>query len=119
LVEKWLAKRRGAGRISPPKQLELLAMLNFIRAASACALIAGLSTPAISQAPTVVAPGAPSAATAAKADPNEVVCQKQEVVGSRLAVRRICKTRAEWADLQIQDRQEIERVQVRRGMPGN
>jgi hypothetical protein len=58
-------------------------------------------------------------ATAPKADPNEVVCQKQEVVGSRLAVRRICKTRAEWADLQIQDRQEIERVQVRRGMPGN
>ena len=94
-------------------------MLNFIRATSACALIAGLSAPAVSQAPTAIDPRAPSVATAPKADPNEVVCQKQEVVGSRLAVRRICKTRAEWADLQIQDRQEIERVQVRRGMPGN
>ena len=30
-------------------------------------------------------------------DPNERVCEKQTVVGSRLAVRRVCATRAEWA----------------------
>ncbi|MEO8175979.1 MAG: hypothetical protein ABI626_04900 [Sphingomicrobium sp.] len=48
-------------------------------------------------------------------DPNEMVCEKQEVVGSRLALRRVCHTRAQRADLRLQDRQEIERVQVQRG----
>ena len=48
-------------------------------------------------------------------DRNEVVCQKIEVTGSRLATKRVCKTRAEWADLKLQDRQEIERIQVQRG----
>jgi hypothetical protein len=51
-------------------------------------------------------------------DPNEIICEKQEVVGSRLATRRVCRTRAEWADLRLQDRQEVEKVQVRRGMSG-
>lgn len=31
-------------------------------------------------------------------DPNQVVCEKQEVLGSRLAVRRVCMTRAQWAE---------------------
>jgi invasion protein IalB len=48
-------------------------------------------------------------------DPNEVVCEKQEVLGSRLATQKICHTRAEWAELRRNDRQEIERVQVQRG----
>jgi hypothetical protein len=46
---------------------------------------------------------------------NEIVCQKQEVTGSRLGVKRICMTRSEWADRRMQDRQELERVQVQRG----
>jgi invasion protein IalB len=57
------------------------------------------------------------AATAKRAlDPNEVVCEKQEVVGSRLATKRVCMTRAQWADARSQDREEIEKVQIRRGM---
>jgi hypothetical protein len=49
-------------------------------------------------------------------DPNEMVCEKQAVPGSRLVAARVCHTRAEWADLKGQDRQELERVQVQRGM---
>jgi invasion protein IalB len=49
-------------------------------------------------------------------DPNEVVCEKQEVLGSRLATKRVCMTRAEWAELRHQDRQDLERVQTMRGM---
>lgn len=49
-------------------------------------------------------------------DPSEIVCEKQEVLGSRLATKRVCLTRAQWADLKNQDREDIERVQVRRGM---
>src|ERR1700752_3235891 len=29
-------------------------------------------------------------------DPNEVVCEKQEVLGSRVGSKKICMTRAEW-----------------------
>jgi hypothetical protein len=48
-------------------------------------------------------------------DPNEVICERQEVLGSRLATKRICMTRSQWADLKSQDRQEIERAQTQRG----
>jgi invasion protein IalB len=49
-------------------------------------------------------------------DPNQVVCEKQEVLGSRLATKRVCHTRAEWAALRLADRQEIDRAQINRGM---
>ena len=49
-------------------------------------------------------------------DPNQVVCEKQEVLGSRLATTRVCHTRAEWAALRLADRQEIDRAQINRGM---
>jgi hypothetical protein len=49
-------------------------------------------------------------------DPNEMVCEKQAIPGSRLAVAKVCHTRAEWADLRHQDRQDVERAQTQRGM---
>ena len=48
-------------------------------------------------------------------DPNEVVCEKQTVIGSRLAKRRICKTRAEWAVQRQADRMDVEKTQIQRG----
>ena len=78
-------------------------------------LAAFLVTPSLAQAS-----GSPSSQPAAEkpapGSPNEVVCQKQEVTGSRLGQKRICKTRAQWADQRLQDRQEVEKVQVQRGM---
>jgi invasion protein IalB len=50
-------------------------------------------------------------------DPNEVICEKQEEIGSRLATKRTCMTRSQWADQKSQDRQEIEKVQTQRGDP--
>jgi invasion protein IalB len=59
----------------------------------------------------------PSTSTTNKAhDPSEIVCEKQEVIGSRLTTKRVCLTRAQWADLRTQDRQDTERVQLQRGM---
>ena len=52
-------------------------------------------------------------------DVNEVVCERQEVVGSRLATRKVCMTRGQWADLKSQDRQDIEKVQINRPMDGS
>lgn len=45
-------------------------------------------------------------------DPNEMVCEKQEVLGSRLVAKRVCMTRSEWAIRRLQDRQEVERSQL-------
>ncbi|HEX8640234.1 MAG TPA: hypothetical protein VF704_03655 [Allosphingosinicella sp.] len=44
-------------------------------------------------------------------DPNEVVCVRQQAIGSRLATRRVCRTRAEWEQHQLEFKQEIERAQ--------
>ena len=60
----------------------------------------------------------PASEKPAAGSQNEVVCQKLEVTGTRLGAKRICKTRAQWADQKLQDRQEIEKVQVQRGMKG-
>jgi hypothetical protein len=44
-------------------------------------------------------------------DPNEKVCETLSVVGSRLATKRVCATRAEWAEKRKQDREETEKAQ--------
>lgn len=75
-----------------------------------------ISVPGFAQ--TSTAPAANPAAQQKPFDLNQVVCEKQEVVGSRLAFRRVCHTRAQWADLQLQDRQSIDKVQTNRGLKG-
>jgi invasion protein IalB len=91
-------------------------MLKLICVSSAVVMIAGAAMPAAAQAQSTP----PAASQQSTSDPrmNEIVCQKHEVTGSRLAAKKVCKTRAEWADAQLQDRQEVERVQARRGMKG-
>lgn len=52
-------------------------------------------------------------------DPNEQVCKNEEVLGSRLAVRRVCMSRSEWAQRQLEDRQRTEQTQLQRHAIGN
>lgn len=46
---------------------------------------------------------------------NEVVCEKVEELGSRIATNRVCMTRAQWAARKQGDREEVERRQQQRG----
>ena len=78
------------------------------RALVAVVMGAVIAAPAMAQAPAPAPQKAP--------DPNEVICEKQEVIGSRLQSRRICRTRAQWADVRLQDRQEVEKAQVPLGI---
>jgi len=48
-------------------------------------------------------------------DPNQVVCEKIEVLGSRVSTKRVCMTRSEWAEKRRTERMEIDRAQVNRG----
>jgi len=91
-------------------------MVKLFSASVAAALLAGTPAPVIAQ--TTNATPQTAAPTRTGPDPNEIICEKQEVLGSRLASRKICHTRAEWADLRLQDRQELEKAQIRRGMKG-
>lgn len=52
-------------------------------------------------------------------DPNEQVCKTEEILGSRLATRRVCMSRAEWAERQREDRERVERTQLQRHAIGN
>lgn len=49
----------------------------------------------------------------------ERICEKITVTGSRLATRKICATRAEWAERRRQDRETTEGFQTMRNNPCN
>ena len=49
-------------------------------------------------------------------DPNEVVCEKQQETGSRLASERVCMTRSQWAEQRRLARQDIDKAQTEHGM---
>lgn len=53
-------------------------------------------------------------------DPNRIICERQGVVGSRLATKRVCMTAAEWEIRRREDREAVEKAQVnRRGPDGS
>jgi invasion protein IalB len=78
---------------------------------AACLPFAGASATAqtSSQQPAQAQPQ--QAAASSHYDGNKIVCEKQEVVGSRLATKRICMTRDEWARARGDDKAWIDRVQ--------
>jgi hypothetical protein len=55
-------------------------------------------------------PGAPAAA----GDPNQIVCEKVEKIGTRLGTARVCMSRAQWAERRRLDREEVEKAQQTR-----
>ena len=71
------------------------------------ALLAGtlIGTQAIGQA-------APPAAPKANAQ-DEMVCEKIEVIGSRLQTKKVCMTRAQWAERRLEDRMDLDKRQIR------
>lgn len=76
------------------------------------ALVASLFAAPVA-AQTQPTSAAPAAAKDSK-DPNRMVCRKVENTGSRLGSKKICRTAAEWAEVQAIERRDIERFQVGR-----
>jgi predicted ATP-grasp superfamily ATP-dependent carboligase len=53
-------------------------------------------------------------------DPNRIICEKQEVLGSRVATKKVCLTAAQWEDRRREDREAIEKGQKQaRGPSGS
>ena len=65
------------------------------------------------KASVAVAQGAeaPAQTPRPKLDPNQRICEDVTQVGSRLATKRICATRAEWAEKRKQDRDTVDDAQ--------
>jgi hypothetical protein len=49
-------------------------------------------------------------------DPNEIVCERQQEIGSRLGGERVCKTRAQWAEERRVSREDIDKAQMQRDL---
>ena len=76
-----------------------------------------LAAPAAWAPASAQAPAQPQQRNAKPArDPNEIVCERQKEIGSRLASTKVCKTRAQWAEDQRADRMVIEKVQTQRDL---
>lgn len=50
--------------------------------------------------------------TKSKGDPDEMICERQKVLGSRLAKRKVCMTRAQWEERRRDDRDLVHRSQT-------
>ena len=89
-------------------------------------LLYGLGFAALSMA-TVPAiaqtqPSAPAQQQAAKpAYADQMVCETEEEIGSRLASHKICHTRSQWAQIHQDERSQTEHTQMQRTMinPGH
>ncbi len=68
-----------------------------------------ICAPAISAAQTAAPPAAQQPP---QADPNERICETVSMIGSRLAKKRICASRAEWQEMRLRDRQEVDKIQM-------
>ena len=45
-------------------------------------------------------------------DPDQIVCVTENETGSRVRARRVCRTRAEWAEHHAEQRRTVERTQM-------
>ena len=70
-----------------------------------------LSTSAAAFDSTANAQGQPGT-SAAPSKSEERICETITVTGSRLAKKKWCGTRAEWADKRLQDRQVVDQFQT-------
>jgi hypothetical protein len=71
----------------------------------------------LSAAPALALVQAPEQAKPAKSDPDRIICEKIEQIGSRLATRRVCMTAAQWAEKRRLDREELQTIQAKPTRP--
>jgi hypothetical protein len=80
---------------------------------TACALaVFAIGTPAL--AGTSGDNPAPAAKAEDEGQQNKVVCRRVEAIGTRLASKRVCRTKAEWDAEAAANRQDLERSQTQR-----
>ena len=75
------------------------------------------AAPAMAQSQPAAPAQQPQAAKPAYAD--QMVCETQEEIGSRLSTHKICHTRSQWAQIHQDQRSNTEHTQMQRTMDYN
>lgn len=88
----------------------------FVRVAHLAVLAAG-SLIASASAAAQQAPASAQEQPKAAAPKEDKYCETITMTGSRLAKKKFCGTRAEWAEKRLQDRQAVDRIQTMPCMP--
>jgi hypothetical protein len=65
-----------------------------------------VATAAIAQAPSDT-----QTTNGPNGDLKQIVCVNERVTGSRVSTRRVCRTRAEWAEHEAEQRRTVDRAQ--------
>jgi invasion protein IalB len=68
-----------------------------------------LAAPAAAQ--TNVQPQQAASAASKDKDPNRIICERQEEIGSRLGGKKVCKTAAQWDEERQQEREALDKFQ--------
>jgi predicted lipoprotein len=63
------------------------------------------------QVATTPSPAPAAAAEATDSDANKEICKAQTSTGSRLAKKKVCRTKAEWDEINRIQRQDAEQMQ--------
>ena len=87
--------------------------MRFLPSLSFVALIA-VGAPAAAQTQVQQQPTQVASANANAAD--QIICEKQEETGSRLASHKVCHTRSQWEQLRRDDKDATVHVQMQRSM---
>ena len=66
----------------------------------------------VATAALALAPSSERVRVSSGQDPNEMICVQERLPDSVFMKRRVCRTRAEWAEHRAQARQTIEKVQT-------
>jgi invasion protein IalB len=72
-------------------------------------LMAAIAAPVTAQTNATAQPGAP--AVSKDKDPNRIICEREETIGSRLAGKKVCMTAAQWQEQQARHREQVEKFQ--------
>lgn len=83
------------------------------------ALVSGSALAAAAHAQpvkTIARPSPPREASSVElgkvtGDPDQVICRRQDVTGSRLASTKACQTRRDWAARKREERDVLEKIQ--------
>jgi hypothetical protein len=118
--KRRLAERGGSGIVGAMQSLEV--KVRKLVSAAVAALGLCIATGALAQSTVQPAPaptdGGPAVVTegARKTAADEVVCKREETTGSRLGAKKVCRTAAEWAEIQRAAKEETQRSQMRSTM---
>lgn len=74
-------------------------------------LTALLLTSAIQAQAQTQTPGDGAPAKAAAGDPNKVICKRETVIGSLVASKKVCRTRAEWQSARLGAQRDTQIIQ--------